>query len=113
MDPTALLLIAGAGLLAGGIAAIVGFGIGSIFTPLLSLWLDARVAVAAISIPHLIGTGLRFLLLEGRVDRHVLWLRERCLDCSADSSAIKAACDRRRCWAFRCTATRLLQRSRP
>ena len=73
MDPTALLLIAGAGLLAGGIAAIVGFGIGSIFTPLLSLWLDARVAVAAISIPHLIGTGLRFLLLEGRVDRHVLW----------------------------------------
>ncbi|HEX7281664.1 MAG TPA: sulfite exporter TauE/SafE family protein, partial [Vicinamibacterales bacterium] len=66
-------LIAAAGFFAGGVAAIVGFGIGSIFTPLLSLWIDARVAVAAISIPHLIGTAVRFYLLEGRVDRRVLW----------------------------------------
>jgi uncharacterized membrane protein YfcA len=73
MDATALLLLAAAGFLAGGVASIVGFGIGSIFTPLLSLWIDARVAVAAISIPHLIGTALRFWMLEGRVDRHVLW----------------------------------------
>ena len=72
MDAAALLLIAAAGFLAGGVASIVGFGIGSIFTPLLSLWIDARVAVAAISIPHLIGTALRLWLLEGRVDRHVL-----------------------------------------
>jgi uncharacterized membrane protein YfcA len=73
MDATALALIAAAGFFAGGVAAIVGFGIGSIFTPLLSLWIDARVAVAAISIPHLIGTAVRFYLLEGRVDRRVLW----------------------------------------
>lgn len=73
MDTTALLLLAAAGFVAGGVASIVGFGIGSIFTPLLSLWIDARVAVAAISIPHLIGTALRFALLQGHVDRHVLW----------------------------------------
>jgi uncharacterized membrane protein YfcA len=73
MDATALVLIAAAGFLAGGVAAIVGFGIGSIFTPLLAVWLDARVAVAAISIPHVIGTAVRFYLLEGRVDRRVLW----------------------------------------
>ena len=73
IDTTELLLLAVAGFVAGGVASIVGFGIGSIFTPLLSLWIDARVAVAAISIPHLIGTALRFTLLEGRVDRHVLW----------------------------------------
>ena len=73
MDATAFALIAAAGFFAGGVAAIVGFGIGSIFTPLLSLWIDARVAVAAISIPHLIGTAVRFYLLEGRVDRRVLW----------------------------------------
>ena len=40
----------GAGFVAGGVASIVGFGIGSIFTPLLSLWIDARVAVAAITL---------------------------------------------------------------
>jgi uncharacterized membrane protein YfcA len=73
MDAVALLVLAAAGFVAGGVASIVGFGIGSIFTPLLSLWVDARVAVAAIAIPHLIGTALRFALLEGRVDRHVLW----------------------------------------
>ena len=73
MDANALVLIAAAGFLAGGVAAIVGFGIGSIFTPLLSVWIDARVAVAAISIPHVIGTAVRFYLLEGRVDKKVLW----------------------------------------
>ena len=72
MDAAALVLMAAAGFLAGGVASIVGFGIGSILTPLLSLWIDARVAVAVISIPHLTGTALRFWLLEGRVDRHVL-----------------------------------------
>jgi uncharacterized protein len=73
VDAADLTVLAAAGFVAGGVASIVGFGIGSIFTPLLSLWIDARVAVAAISIPHLIGTALRFWLIEGRVDRHVLW----------------------------------------
>jgi uncharacterized protein len=73
VDAADLIVLAAAGFAAGGVASIVGFGIGSIFTPLLSLWVDARIAVAAISIPHLIGTALRFWLIEGRVDRHVLW----------------------------------------
>ena len=59
--------------MAGGIASISGFGIGSILTPVLSLWYDAKLAVAVISIPHLIGTALRFWLLKGRVDAHVMW----------------------------------------
>ena len=59
--------------MAGGIASISGFGIGSILTPVLSLWYDAKLAVAAISIPHLIGTALRFWLLQGRVDTRVMW----------------------------------------
>lgn len=73
MDATALSLLATAGFVAGGVASIAGFGIGSIVTPLLSIWIAAPLAVAAISIPHLIGTALRFSLLNGRVDRHVLW----------------------------------------
>lgn len=62
-----------AAMIAGGIASIAGFGIGSVLTPVLSMWIDARLAVAAISIPHLIGTALRFWLLKGSVDRRVLW----------------------------------------
>ena len=69
MDAFESLMLAVAAVIAGGIASISGFGIGSILTPALSLWYDAKLAVAAISIPHLIGTALRFWLLKGRVDR--------------------------------------------
>jgi uncharacterized membrane protein YfcA len=34
---------------------------------------DTRLAVAAVSIPHLIATSLRFGLMHGGVDRRVLW----------------------------------------
>src|SRR5919106_393860 len=59
--------------LAGGvIAAVAGFGIGSLLTPALALQVDTRLAVAAVSIPHIIGTAFRFWLLGGQVDRRVL-----------------------------------------
>jgi hypothetical protein len=73
MDAFAQLILAVAAVIAGGIASIAGFGIGSILTPTLSLWYDAKLAVAAISIPHLIGTALRFWLLQGHVDARVMW----------------------------------------
>lgn len=60
-------------LIAGGIATITGFGIGSLLTPAFALWTDARLAVAAVSIPHLLGTAIRFWLVKGHVDRGVLW----------------------------------------
>jgi uncharacterized membrane protein YfcA len=60
-------------LVAGAVAAVTGFGIGSLLTPTLALQVDTRLAVAAISVPHVIGTGLRFWLLEGRIDRRVFW----------------------------------------
>jgi len=60
-------------ILAGGIAAVTGFGIGSLLTPVLALQVQTRVAVAAVSIPHVIGTALRFWLLRGRIDRRVFW----------------------------------------
>jgi uncharacterized membrane protein YfcA len=59
--------------LAGALAAVTGFGIGSLLTPLLALHVDIRLAVAAISVPHVIGTALRFWLLSERVDRRVFW----------------------------------------
>ncbi len=67
------LLLTLAGILAGAIAAISGFGIGSILTPLLALWIGTKLAVAVVSIPHFIGTALRFTVIRKYVDRRVLW----------------------------------------
>ena len=63
-----------AAVVAGSIASVAGFGIGSILTPVLSLRLGMGLAVAAVSIPHVVGTALRFWMLRGRVDRRIfLW----------------------------------------
>jgi uncharacterized membrane protein YfcA len=58
---------------AGAVAAISGFGIGSLLTPLLALHVGTKTAVAAVSIPHLIGTSIRFWWLRRSLDRRVLW----------------------------------------
>jgi uncharacterized membrane protein YfcA len=58
--------------LAGGVAAVSGFGIGSLLTPILALQVDIRLAVAAVSIPHLIGTAQRFWTMRRDVDRRLL-----------------------------------------
>jgi uncharacterized membrane protein YfcA len=73
MDAAGQLLLAAVAVLAGGVASIAGFGIGSLLTPALSLWYDAKIAVAAVSIPHFIGTAVRFWMLKGRTDRRVMW----------------------------------------
>ncbi len=67
------LLLTLAGIVAGSIAAISGFGIGSILTPLLAAWVGTKLAVALVSIPHFLGTGLRFAIIRQHVDRRVLW----------------------------------------
>jgi uncharacterized membrane protein YfcA len=68
------LAIGTAAVLAGVVASVAGFGIGSLLTPLLALKLGTKLAVAAVSIPHVIGTAIRFWLFRGRVDRRIfLW----------------------------------------
>jgi uncharacterized membrane protein YfcA len=61
-----------AGVLAGAVAAVAGFGIGSLLTPLLALETGTRLAVAAVAVPHFIGTLQRFVRLRRHVDRRVL-----------------------------------------
>jgi hypothetical protein len=61
-----------AGLLAGAIAAVSGFGIGSLLTPVLALQVGTKVAVAAVAIPHAVGTLERFWLLRRHVDWRVV-----------------------------------------
>ena len=54
-----LVLVFVAGILSGATAAIAGFGIGSILTPLFISRLGGSLAVAAVSIPHAIATAVR------------------------------------------------------
>jgi uncharacterized protein len=64
-------LMAAAAVIAGAIASIAGFGIGSILTPLLALRAGTKLAVAAVSIPHLIATAVRFVRIGKHVDKRV------------------------------------------
>ena len=66
------LLLGVVALIAGGIAAVTGFGIGSVLTPTLALETGTRLAVAAIAIPHFIATAQRFWKLRRHVDRRIL-----------------------------------------
>jgi uncharacterized membrane protein YfcA len=59
-------------LIAGGIASIAGFGIGSLLTPLVASQYGMKTAVSATAIPHVIATVLRFWRLRHDVDRRVL-----------------------------------------
>ena len=59
-------------ILAGAVAAVAGFGIGSLLTPLVALRFPVKLAVAIVSVPHFIGTAARFVSLRRKVDRHVL-----------------------------------------
>lgn len=68
---TALLLFLAA-IVAGAIASLAGFGIGSVLTPLLALSVGAKEAVIAVSIPHLIATAIRFQTLRHDIDARVL-----------------------------------------
>ena len=58
---------------AGAIASVSGFGIGSVLTPLMSLRVGAKLAVAAVSVPHVFATAFRFWLLRKHVDRRMLF----------------------------------------
>jgi uncharacterized membrane protein YfcA len=58
---------------AAAIASVTGFGIGSLLTPTLGLAVGTKIAVAAVSLPHFIGTAIRFWMLRHDVDRATLW----------------------------------------
>ena len=52
----------------GAVASIAGFGIGSLLTPALAVTAGAKLAVACVSIPHFIGTSIRFARFRHDVD---------------------------------------------
>jgi uncharacterized membrane protein YfcA len=66
---TAVTLVA---VVSGATAAVVGFGIGSLLTPLLALRVGMPTAIAAIALPHAAATAFRFWRLRRAVDWSVV-----------------------------------------
>jgi hypothetical protein len=58
--------------IAGALASVAGFGVGSLLTPVLALQAGTKLAVAAIAIPHVVATAQRFWMLRRHVHRGVL-----------------------------------------
>lgn len=58
--------------IAGAVASIAGFGIGSLLTPMLAGKLGTNLAIAAISFSHFLGTALRFWKLREHINKRAL-----------------------------------------
>ena len=67
-----LLVVFIAAVFSGATASVVGFGIGSILTPLLAASLGTEVAVACVAVPHALATALRCWRLRRNIDVAVL-----------------------------------------
>lgn len=59
-------------IISGAVASVVGFGIGSLLTPLLAVQVGTKIAVASVSIPHFLGTAYRCWGLRQHIDRLLL-----------------------------------------
>jgi uncharacterized membrane protein YfcA len=66
------LLVMIVAVIAGSTASLVGFGIGSLLTPVLAPRLGTDLAIAAVALPHLAGSLLRGWRLRASIDRSVL-----------------------------------------
>jgi uncharacterized protein len=67
-----VLLVAIVAVIAGAVAAVTGFGVGSLLTPAFALEAGTKVAVAATAIPHFVGTAQRYWKLRHHVNRRIL-----------------------------------------
>lgn len=57
---------------AGAVAAVAGFGIGSLLTPAVAASIGVGAAVAVVSIPHVVATAVRLWALRDAIDMGVL-----------------------------------------
>jgi hypothetical protein len=59
------ILLGGIAIVAGAIAAVAGFGIGSLLTPAVAVSLGTKSAVAIVAVPHVVATTVRLWGLRG------------------------------------------------
>ncbi len=67
-----LCLVSAVALVAGATASVVGFGIGSLLTPLIALRFGTDTAILVVALPHLAGSLLRGWRLRRYVDRSII-----------------------------------------
>jgi uncharacterized membrane protein YfcA len=67
-----LVAVLAVGIASGATAAVVGFGVGSLLTPLLVTRVEPHVAVSLIAIPHALATGIRFVQHRRAIDYGLL-----------------------------------------
>ena len=72
MPPLDVIVLFLLSVLAGGVAGVAGFGIGSILTPALAVSLGTQLAVAVVAVPHVAATATRLWMLRSDIDRRVL-----------------------------------------
>lgn len=60
-------------IVSGATATVVGFGIGSLMTPLLAVRFGMTTAVALVTLPHAAATAVRCWRLRAHVNRPVFW----------------------------------------
>ncbi|MGD0918500.1 MAG: sulfite exporter TauE/SafE family protein [Thermodesulfobacteriota bacterium] len=68
-----IIMILPIGVISGAVAAVAGFGIGSLLIPVLAHQIGTKLAVAAAAIPHLCGTALRYWSLSQHIDFPIFW----------------------------------------
>ena len=81
------LLVLCAGVFGGAVASIAGFGIGSLLTPAIAVTAGTKLAVAAVSVPHAIGTSIRFW----RLRRHIDWAIVRSFGATSAAGGLTGA----------------------
>lgn len=69
-----LLALFAVAVLSGATAAVAGFGIGSLLTPVIGTRFGMAIAIAAVAIPHAAATAFRFWRLRRAVDWRVIRL---------------------------------------
>ena len=62
------LLVFSAAAFGGAVASVAGFGIGSLLTPAIAIATGTKLAVAAVAVPHAIGTSIRLWRFRREVD---------------------------------------------
>ena len=67
-----MIILAVISVIAGTIASIAGFGIGSLLTPFIALEQGMSVAVIGVAVAHFIGTAVRLFLLRKSINKQVL-----------------------------------------
>jgi uncharacterized membrane protein YfcA len=66
------LLVFGAAAFGGAVASVAGFGIGSLLTPAIAVTTGTKLAVAAVAVPHAIGTSIRLWRFRREVDWQIV-----------------------------------------